>query len=786
MKLRNNQGTVETSGLDNVTDFSIKVNGKAFKILLDGLYSDKVSAVIRELSTNAYDAHIALGQGDKPFDVTLPTQFDPTFSVRDYGISMTHEQLSRLMATVFDSSKDNANNQVGAFGLGSKSPFSLVDTYTITAWKDGEKRSYSAFYNTDGVPSLALLGTEPSSEPQGIEVSMVVNARDVDAFRRRAPRVLQWFPVIPNVKNAQYKIELPPSRMQGNGWVLYEDSQTVDQAYARQGCVVYPLKAESISGLSEAHRQLLRSPLVIDFAIGDLDVAASREALGYDETTCKNIIARLAAVVDEVTKHIGEAIINAPTRWQAGAERVKIMKSGLPRALTTVAETIKWQGKHHCAEFALKRQLEAELQADEVPVIAAWDRWRVARSDSVLYIDGSAYSWGQQITLYYGQEDVKFYFSLEADRPSHEGRRLAQASKITGSVNTVLFVLKDASHKDKVLAALGGAPDSGWTKDIELPPAPPSTKVGKSRAKGTTTQNQIKAYPLEYLPAGPIPNSRKSAPCIKIKPEQILELKDDAYYIVTHDGEAYYKDQKGNEHWVRYNDVTDALIQLHSEKTFDKTKPVYMISVVYEKRLHAFGKWTSLFTEIEKAAKAVEAEVKQAHQTFDLNRRVLGETLAGLLRESPVKRFIQNNPTTELASLEKVLIELGYPPSQHWQQIAATAAQAASTKAGIYLRALQTESCYSVVRSWERTDELADFKKLEAAVEKVEKLYPLLRSLMPRRGYFSSTPDYTQIFDYIEAMDLLHAKRAAAATLTPQKLASMKAKLPTMLNIAAE
>ena len=73
MKLADRTVEIHSNGVDSSNQFSIAQTSKMFKILSDSLYSDKVMAVIRELSTNANDAHVAAGNKN-PFKVTLPTQ----------------------------------------------------------------------------------------------------------------------------------------------------------------------------------------------------------------------------------------------------------------------------------------------------------------------------------------------------------------------------------------------------------------------------------------------------------------------------------------------------------------------------------------------------------------------------------------------------------------------------------------------------------------------------------------------------------------------------------------
>ena len=89
-------------------------------ILSDGLYSNKILAVIRELSTNAYDSHVDAGVADRAFEVHLPTRLEPYFHVRDYGTSMTHDQCMTLYTTYFRSTRNDSNDAVGCLGLGKK------------------------------------------------------------------------------------------------------------------------------------------------------------------------------------------------------------------------------------------------------------------------------------------------------------------------------------------------------------------------------------------------------------------------------------------------------------------------------------------------------------------------------------------------------------------------------------------------------------------------------------------------------------------------------------------
>ena len=178
------------SNVGEIGDFKIKASAKAFSILSSGLYANKIRAIIRELSCNAVDSHVAAGKQSTPFDVHLPNQLEPHFSIRDYGTGLTHEQVTQIYTTYFESTKTASNEFIGALGLGSKSPFAYTDNFTVTAIRDNKKGIYSAFINGEGVPSIALMMSEDTDEPAGVEVKFSVNdSYDYSKFRDEARHV---------------------------------------------------------------------------------------------------------------------------------------------------------------------------------------------------------------------------------------------------------------------------------------------------------------------------------------------------------------------------------------------------------------------------------------------------------------------------------------------------------------------------------------------------------------------------------------------------------------------
>ena len=282
------------SNVGEIGEFRIRNSAKAFNILSSGLYANKIRAIIRELSCNAYDSHVAAGKKDTPFDVHLPNTLEPHFSIRDYGTGLSHDQVKNIYTTYFESTKTNSNEFVGALGLGSKSPFSYTDNFTVTAIQNGIKGIYTAFINEQGVPSIALMSQEKSDEPSGVEVKFAVNSQnDFAKFREEAIQVYTHFslrPVVTGVSKFEFRNLAYESRDIIPG-VHQVSGETASRAV--MGNIAYPIAVPSADASLGELRKLLTCGLEIHFAIGELDFQASREGLSYIPSTVDAIKRKL-------------------------------------------------------------------------------------------------------------------------------------------------------------------------------------------------------------------------------------------------------------------------------------------------------------------------------------------------------------------------------------------------------------------------------------------------------------------------------------------------------------
>lgn len=317
------------SNTEDCGEFRIRNSAKAFNILSSGLYSNKIRAIIRELSCNAVDSHTAAGKSSVPFDVHLPSDLEPWFSIRDYGTGLNHEEIVNVYTTYFESTKTSSNEFIGALGLGSKSPFSYTDNFTVVAVKNGRKGIYSAFINNEGVPSIVRMLDEETNEPTGVEVKFSVNSRhDFYKFVEEAKQVYTYFklrPVISGVSN----FELIEVSYLEKDIIPGVHSTKGSSCTAVMGNIAYPISIPNAEKTLGPLYFLLNCGLELHFDIGELDFQASREGLSYIPGTVNSIKKKLSALNDSLVENLAKTVEAIPNEWEKALFLISKFQSGL-------------------------------------------------------------------------------------------------------------------------------------------------------------------------------------------------------------------------------------------------------------------------------------------------------------------------------------------------------------------------------------------------------------------------------------------------------------------------
>lgn len=341
MKFEQAARRIETSTPIQEIDVKITANAKMFTLLFKTIYPNIKKAIVRETVTNAWDSHTQKGNTDVPFDIHAPSRFEPWYSIRDYGVSMTHEQVVNVFSNIGESSKDGSNELAGMFGMGSKSPLGYTDTFSIQCWLNGTTRIYDIFTNERGAPKTALKYEGESDEPDGVLMSMGIEEKDIPGFQEEITNMLFGFPT-PVKKNGELVVDnTMESTFKGTGWALVPN---IYKTYIRMGCVMYPLRAEFIN-LRDIPGNVLGTPMVLDFPIGTFGVTGSREDILYTDETTQRVTDAFNIILDEFPKFFVSKIAEAKTYLEARALYDSFVSQYRGLVAKMTESTTYWHGK---------------------------------------------------------------------------------------------------------------------------------------------------------------------------------------------------------------------------------------------------------------------------------------------------------------------------------------------------------------------------------------------------------------------------------------------------------
>lgn len=311
-------GTVETqaNGFMSSKTAEIKATPQMLRMLSSGIYADKISAFIRELSTNAFDAMVEAGTiQDKTFMVHLPTSLEPWFMIRDFGTGLSQEGMENNFSNFGDGTKAESNVYNGTFGLGSKSPLSYVRNFTIISYYNGIKTFYNYGKDADDIPTLSTAFSEESDEPSGLEIQIAIKHSDISEVIRKAELIYRYFDKRPETNVPLEYHELPHVISGDNWFITTKDRHKTHYGYSEvntptrviMGNVIYPISNTGFPSDSIITK-LSQIPLVIKAEIGDVQITPSRESLEMTPNTIKYLEDFYKKVMSEISKGVEKKI----------------------------------------------------------------------------------------------------------------------------------------------------------------------------------------------------------------------------------------------------------------------------------------------------------------------------------------------------------------------------------------------------------------------------------------------------------------------------------------------
>lgn len=286
--------------------------------VLTDLYSDPILAVIREYSTNAWDANVEAGY-DGPVEVTLPphhgvhalhgTTSTLTFTVRDYGPGLTPDDIRDIYSMYGRSTKRGSNDVVGMLGLGCKSGLTYALSFTITSVCNGLMTIAAMTKDELGRGQIKILDTAATDRANGTIIQIPVKPEDVAQFHQKAQEFYQyWRPgtVLIDGEEPDRSFLEDAIWMDENTAILKE----AGKSKIVMGNVAYPFTPEGFN-----------HSIITDVWIGNVAFPPSREALQYNATTNETLDELMKWVKTYFSRALEKRLATVETNW----ERSKIL-----------------------------------------------------------------------------------------------------------------------------------------------------------------------------------------------------------------------------------------------------------------------------------------------------------------------------------------------------------------------------------------------------------------------------------------------------------------------------
>lgn len=310
------KSNMQTNSAGLSGQFTIGDMAAVKRILAGHMYSFPIQTLVQEYLSNARDALRAAGNPKGKIVVNLPKRTDLRWSVRDYGIGMDEETVSKVFTSYGVSTKRGDNSQTGGFGVGSKSAFAYTSTFIVKAFKDGIRREFIMATETADSPAGGFLKTveEKTSEPNGVEISIPVDAKDVDAFITATQRAIEFWDVRPEVVGAPVSF-VEPAVTTSNS-VIFSNSRGRSVFFVIDG-IPYPCPDEMYREMTsfrdsdfEKMRDTINGSIGIKFLTGELIPASSREAILDSKENRDAIEKKSSVVLAEIQKFIQETLVS--------------------------------------------------------------------------------------------------------------------------------------------------------------------------------------------------------------------------------------------------------------------------------------------------------------------------------------------------------------------------------------------------------------------------------------------------------------------------------------------
>ena len=292
-----NDGEIHES-FATVIDFD---SADFLKQMLSKFYSDAVGSLIRETTSNALDSHREINSSE-PIVVSFNTNEEGNyeFSVEDFGVGINKDTINNILRKYGKSTKRNSVNQLGAFGLGWKSPLAYTSGFYFIGRKDGIEIKCMMYEGEEDI-KIDILHEGSTKERNGCKVIVPVKHSDRGDFIVKINEQLAYFEnVYFNVQNLNndFKIHREEDFQYSD---LCEDGNLhicLDNVY-------YPIDFQKLGV------DVINIPLGLRFSLTDgLFPVPNRESIKYTIEAKKIILDKINKVADWLADKYNKTIVD--------------------------------------------------------------------------------------------------------------------------------------------------------------------------------------------------------------------------------------------------------------------------------------------------------------------------------------------------------------------------------------------------------------------------------------------------------------------------------------------
>ena len=322
--------TSEENSIDlGEKSFSIGDESFIFDILRSKMYSNPILSVCREITCNARDAMREAGKDNIPIKISLPTQIEPFYKVKDFGVGISPERIEDVFIKYGTSTKRENEEQTGAYGLGSKSPFSITDSFNVITNYNGVKYSYLCYIDETKVGKLALLSQESTEEENGTEIQIPVDQKDFHLFSNYTKEACDYWDLKPIINGFHLNWSYRKVLLEGTNWKVVAPADQYSQIKKLKiiiDGIKYDINYNIISSYTEHNiTTIFKGDVELYFKNKELSLSATREQLFFDAKTKAAISERIRDLAIETKQILKEKISTCSNFYEANFVYNKII-----------------------------------------------------------------------------------------------------------------------------------------------------------------------------------------------------------------------------------------------------------------------------------------------------------------------------------------------------------------------------------------------------------------------------------------------------------------------------